>query len=117
MDKLVRCVRGEIYDVSVDIRKGSPTFKKYIGVYLSEDNKRMFFIPKGFAHGYIALSDETVVMYKCSNLYCPEGEKAFRYDDRDIAIDWPKGNLTIIQNEKDKSAPLFKDLEEDDLFY
>ena len=116
MDKLVRCVRGRIFDVAVDIRFGSPTFQKYVGVILSEENKKMFLAPKGFAHGYLALTDETVVLYKCSNTYCPEGERAFRYDDPDVGIDWPADGLTVIQNGKDQAAPFLKDLKEDDLF-
>jgi dTDP-4-dehydrorhamnose 3,5-epimerase len=115
MDKLVRCVKGEIYDVAVDIRKDSPTFKKYVGVTLSEKNNKMFLAPKGFAHGYMALTDETVVLYKCSNIYCPEGERAFRFDDREIAVNWPEG-IKVIQNGKDEKAPFFKDLKSVDLF-
>lgn len=116
MDKLVRCVRGEIYDVAVDIRKSSPTYKKFIGVVLSEENRKMFLVPKGFAHGYLALTKETVVLYKCSNFYCPEGERAFRYSDPDIAIDWPEVEVPVVQNAKDKEAPFFSELKESDLF-
>ena len=116
MDKLIRCVRGKIYDVAVDIRKSSPTFGKYVGVYLSEENKSMFLVPKGFAHGYVSLSDETVVLYKCSNFYYPKGERAFKFDDPDVNIDWPIEKNDIIQNEKDSKAPLLSQLKENDIF-
>ncbi len=116
MDKLIRCVKGKIFDVAVDIRKGSPTFGKYAGVFLSEENKRMFLVPKGFAHGYVSLSDETVVLYKCSNFYFPEGERAFRFDDPDVGIDWPVEPERIIQNDKDKRAPFLRELKDRDIF-
>ena len=116
MDKLVRCVRGEIYDVAVDIRRNSPTFKEWFSVRLSEENKKMFLVPKGFAHGYMALTDETVVMYKCSNVYCSEGERSFKYNDPEICIDWPAADASVSQSPKDASASLFKELTEQDLF-
>ncbi|MCK5707236.1 MAG: dTDP-4-dehydrorhamnose 3,5-epimerase [Candidatus Aureabacteria bacterium] len=116
MDKLVRCVKGEIFDVAVDIRKNSPTFKEWVSVKLTEKNKKMFLVPKGFAHGYLALTDETVVLYKCSNVYCTEGERAFKYNDPIINIEWPEIDVSVSQSEKDDSAPLFENLTKDDLF-
>ena len=86
--KLVRVVKGSVLDVAVDIRKGSPTFGKYVSVELTEENKRQFFIPRGFAHGFAVLSTEAVFQYKCDNFYAPESEGALAWDDPDLAIDW-----------------------------
>ena len=86
--KLVRCVRGRVLDVAVDIRKGSPTFGKYIAAEISEDNHRMFFIPRGFAHGFSVLSDTAVFQYKCDNYYAPESEGALQWNDKDLNIKW-----------------------------
>ena len=85
--KLVRVVKGSVLDVAVDIRKGSPTFGKYVSVELTEENKRQFFIPRGFAHGFAVLSTEAVFQYKCDNFYAPESEGALAWDDPDLAID------------------------------
>ena len=87
--KLVRVIRGRVLDVAVDIRKSSPTFGKYVAVELSEDNKRQLFIPRGFAHGFLVLSDEAVFTYKVDNVYAPQHEASIRWNDEDIHIEWP----------------------------
>lgn len=85
----MRVIVGEVYDVAVDIRRGSPTFGRWAGTRLSADNKRMFFIPKGFAHGFYVLSETAEFLYKCSDFYDPEGERGIIWNDLDLAIDWP----------------------------
>lgn len=87
--KLVRVLSGEVFDVAVDIRKGSPTFGKWFGVVLSDENKKQFYVSKGFAHGYLVLSEQAVFSYKCTDFYHPEDEGGIRYDDPQIGIDWP----------------------------
>ena len=86
--KLVRVIKGAVLDVAVDIRKGSPTFGKYVSVELTEDNHRQFFIPRGFAHGFSVLTDEVIFQYKCDNFYAPQSEGALAWDDSDLGIDW-----------------------------
>ena len=100
--KLVRCSKGRIYDVAVDIRKGSSTFGKYVKVELSEENKRMLFIPAGFAHGFVALSDEVELLYKASGEYCPEADCGIIWNDSDINVDW-NIDFEPILSEKDKA--------------
>lgn len=109
--KLVRVVKGKVLDVAVDIRKGSPTYGKYVAVELSEENKRQFFIPKGFAHGFAVLSDEAVFQYKCDEFYAPESEGAIAWDDPDIGIDWKVPQEDRILSEKDAHHPRLKDVE------
>lgn len=109
--KLVRVVRGKVFDVAVDLRKSSPTFGKHVGVELSEDNHRQFFIPRGFAHGFAVLSEIAVFQYKCDNFYAPQSEGAIMWDDPDLNIQWPVPADKIILSEKDKHHPLFKDSE------
>lgn len=109
--KLVRVVKGKVLDVAVDIRKGSPTYGKYVAVELSEENKRQFFIPKGFAHGFAVLSDEAVFQYKCDEFYAPESEGAIAWDDPDIGIDWQVPQEDRILSEKDAHHPRLKDVE------
>ncbi len=109
--KLVRVVRGKVYDVAVDLRKSSPTFGKYVGVELTEDNHRQFFIPRGFAHGFAVMSDIAVFQYKCDNLYAPESEGAIMWNDPDLDIKWPVAADNIILSEKDKHHPFLKDSE------
>lgn len=105
--KLVRCIKGAVLDVAVDIRKGSPTFGKYVAVELTEENHRQFFIPRGFAHGFAVLSDEAVFQYKCDNYYNKESEGAIAWNDEQIAVDWRLPSEKVILSEKDKlSKPL-----------
>lgn len=107
--KLVRVVKGAVLDVAVDIRKGSPTFGKHVAVELTEDNHRQFFIPRGFAHGFVVLSDEVIFQYKCDNFYAPEYEGAIAWDDPDLGIDWKIPVQDIILSQKDKNHPQLKD--------
>ena len=101
-DKLVRVIKGAVYDVCVDLREGSKTFGKWVGVELSEDNKKQFFIPKGFAHGFLVLSDYAEFVYKCSYFYHPNDEGGIAYNDPDIAVKWPmEEGLELIMSEKD----------------
>ncbi|WP_094549331.1 dTDP-4-dehydrorhamnose 3,5-epimerase [Petroclostridium xylanilyticum] len=105
--KLVRCTKGRILDVAVDIRKGSPTYKQWISVELSEENKKQLLIPKGFAHGFLTLTDNVEVQYKVDEYYSQEHDRSIRYDDPDIGIDWGIDNPIL--SEKDLKAPLLKD--------
>ena len=107
--KLVRCVKGQILDISVDIRKSSPTFGKYAAVELTEDNHRQLFIPHGFAHGFVVLSDEAIFQYKCDNFYHKESEGAVAWNDPEINIDWTIPFDDVILSDKDKVNPLLKD--------
>lgn len=107
--KLVRVVKGRVLDVAVDIRKGSPTFGKHVAVELTEDNHRQFFVPRGFAHGFVVLSEEAVFQYKCDNLYAPQSEGALAWDDPEIGIDWEIPADKIILSAKDKIHPSLKD--------
>lgn len=100
--KLVRCIKGAVLDVAVDIRKGSPTFGKYVAVELTEDNHRQFFVPRGFAHGFAVLSDEAVFQYKCDNFYNKESEGAVAWNDSQLAIDWHVPADRIVLSDKDK---------------
>ncbi len=101
-DKLVRVIRGEVFDVAVDLREGSPTFGKWFGVRLSEENKKQFFIPKNFAHGFLVLSDHAEFCYKCSDFYHPGDEGGIRYDDPDIGVEWPiEEDMELLLSEKD----------------
>ena len=107
--KLVRVIKGRVLDVAVDIRRSSPTFGRHVAVELSDDNKLQFFIPRGFAHGFLVLSDEAVFTYKVDNVYAPQAEAGIRWDDPDLAIDWPLDGLQVLTSEKDLRQPLFKD--------
>lgn len=107
--KLVRVVKGRVLDVAVDIRKGSPTFGKHVAVELSEGNKFQFFIPRGFAHGFVVLSDEAVFQYKCDNFYAPEYEGALAWDDPELGIDWEIPAGKVILSEKDQNHCSLKD--------
>ena len=107
--KLVRCVRGKVLDVAVDIRKSSPTFGKYVAVELTEDNHRQLFIPHGFAHGFVVLSEEAIFQYKCDNFYHKESEGAVAWNDPEINIDWTIPFEDVILSDKDKVNPLLKD--------
>lgn len=114
--KLVRVVKGRVLDVAVDIRNGSPTFGKYVTCEMTEENKRQFFVPKGFAHGFCVLSEEAVFQYKCDDFYHPEAEGAIAWDDPDIAIKWPVEAEKVILSEKDKHHPYFKDFKSPFIF-
>ena len=107
--KLVRVVKGRVLDVAVDIRKGSPTFGKYVAVELSEENKLQFFLPKGFAHGFAVLSEEAIFQYKCDEYCAPDYEGAICFDDPDLGIDWRLPLEDIILSEKDKKHPRLRD--------
>jgi dTDP-4-dehydrorhamnose 3,5-epimerase len=112
-DKLISVVRGEIFDVAVDIRRGSPTFAKWAGVVLSGENHHQLFIPKGFAHGFLVLSDTVDLLYKCSDFYAPGDEYGTLWSDRALNIDWPDGGYIL--SEKDNALPLLSDIAPDHL--
>ena len=105
--KLVRVVRGAVFDVAVDIRKNSPTFGQWVGIELSEDNHKQLWVPPGFAHGFVVLSDSVDFLYKTSNYYAPEHERCIRWNDPDLAIDWPP-NIPPLLSTKDSNAPLLR---------
>jgi dTDP-4-dehydrorhamnose 3,5-epimerase len=105
-DKLVRVSRGSIFDVAVDIRRQSATFGRWVGLTLSADEWNQLFVPKGFAHGFVTLEDDTEVLYKCSAPYAPEHERTVRFDDPAIGIEWPVAIGDVILSDKDRSAPL-----------
>jgi dTDP-4-dehydrorhamnose 3,5-epimerase len=107
--KLVRVISGEVYDVGVDLRHGSSTFGQYFGAILSGENHRMLYIPEGFAHGFLVLSDEAVFTYKCTELYHPEFDTGIVWNDPDIGIDWPLNGIEPVLSEKDKKLPLLKE--------
>lgn len=106
--KLVRCTKGAVIDVAVDIRKGSPTYKKWISIELSAENKRQLLIPRGFAHGFLTLTDEVEFLYKADNYYCLESEGSIRWNDSQININW--GIENPIVSDKDANAPFFDDI-------
>ncbi len=103
--KLVRVIRGAVWDVAVDIRAGSPTFGRFAAVTLSAENGRQFYVPRGFAHGFLVLEDDTLFSYKCDNLYEPSSERGMRYDDPAIGIPWPDIGRAPILSEKDTRHP------------
>lgn len=107
--KLVRVIKGRVLDVAVDIRKSSPTFGKYVLAELSEENKRQLFIPRGFAHGFLVLSDEAVFTYKVDNVYAPQAEAGIKWNDEDIAIEWPIDPKDLILSDKDTRALSLKE--------
>ena len=109
--KLVRCVKGKVLDVAVDIRKGSPTFGKHVSVELSEDNHRQFFVPRGFAHGFAVLSETAVFQYKCDNFYAPQSDGGISILDDSLGIDWKIPTDKVILSEKDTKHPLLKDFD------
>lgn len=109
--KLVRVIKGKVLDVAVDLRKSSPTFGKYVSVELSDENKRQFFIPRGFAHGFLVLSEEATFTYKVDNVYAPQYEASIRYNDETIGIDWPISQEQMILSDKDGKAVSLKDAE------
>lgn len=105
--KLVSCTRGEIMDVAVDLRRESPTYMKHVKVILSEENKRMLYIPKGCLHGFLSLSENAELSYKVDFPYSPENDRSIKYDDPEIGIDW--GDISPVLSDKDRSAPLLRD--------
>lgn len=109
--KLVRVIKGRVLDVAVDLRQSSPTFSQYVSVELSEENKRQFFIPRGFAHGFLVLSEEAIFTYKVDNAYAPQAEASIRFDDETIGIQWPVAESQLLLSEKDGKAVSFKDAE------
>jgi dTDP-4-dehydrorhamnose 3,5-epimerase len=109
--KLVRAVKGTVLDVVVDMRKESPTFSKHFSIELSEDNKRQLFVPRGFAHGFIVLSETAIFSYKCDNFYNKPSEKGLRYDDPSLAIDWRLPTKEFIVSEKDLVLPTLSNIE------
>lgn len=109
-DKLVRCSKGAIWDVSVDIRRGSPSYGKWVGVELSEKNARQILVPKGFLHGFVTLAANTEVQYKCTDVYAPDCDGGIRWDDPDIGIDWGLTCAPVL-SAKDQSAPFLKDFQ------
>ena len=117
--KLVRCIRGEVFDVAVDLRPGSKTYGKWEGVILSEENKKMFMIPRGFAHGFLVLSDEAEFTYKVDNIYDAASEGGLAWNDVQVGIKWPFGDIKpeeLITSEKDSKWPSLQELKQTDLF-
>lgn len=113
--KLVRCTRGAVLDVAVDLRKHSPTYKQWVGVELSEENKKQLLIPRGFGHGFVTLTDHVEFMYKADNYYAPQADAGIRWNDPTIGVDW--GVTDPILSEKDKKNPWFADIEGELEFY
>jgi dTDP-4-dehydrorhamnose 3,5-epimerase len=109
--KLVRVIKGRVLDVAVDIRKSSPTFGQHVMVELSEDNKRQFFIPRGFAHGFLVMSDEAIFTYKVDNVYAPQAEAGIRWNDPALGIDWPIDPQEVLTSEKDLKQPMLGEAE------
>jgi len=109
--KLVRVIRGAVWDVAVDIRKGSPTFGKHVSCELTSENGQQFYIPRGFAHGFVVLEDDTLFSYKCDNFYCPSAERGLKYDDPALGIVYPNPGRSFLLSEKDLLHPLLKDIE------
>jgi len=112
--KLIRVVKGKIYDVAVDLRKDSPTFLEYIGVIMSKENNKMLYVPEEFAHGYLCLTDDVIVTYKVTDFYHAEYDKGIKWDDEEIAVDWPLDEYGIEKielSDKDKKLPYLKDIE------
>ncbi len=112
--KLVHVLQGEVFDVAVDMRKGSPTFGLWHGTILSAENRRQFWVPPGFAHGFCVTSETALFAYKCTELYAPQHEKSIRWDDPALAIDWPVTDPQV--SDKDRLAPLLADLDPADLY-
>ena len=109
--KLVRVVSGAVFDVAVDLRRSSPTFGKWTGVELSAENKRMFWVPQGFAHGFLTLEDDTDFLYKCDATYAPQHEHSLAWDDPDVGIEWPLSGIDLQLSAKDAEGTRLSDLE------
>ena len=108
--KLVRVVSGAVLDVAVDLRKDSPTYGRHFSIELTGDNKRQFLIPRGFAHGFIVLEDDTIFSYKCDNMYDKSAERGLRFDDPELGIEWPDIGVPLMLSEKDRKHPYFKNI-------
>ena len=108
--KLVRCVKGAVLDVAVDLRKNSPTFKQWVGIELSAENKKQLLIPRGFGHGFVTLTDDVEFLYKADNYYAPEADAGIRWNDSDIGVEWNVENPIL--SEKDKKNPFLKECKE-----
>lgn len=113
--KLVRATRGRVFDVVVDLRRGSPSFGRWVGAELSEENRRMLFAPAGFGHGFLVLSEIAEFQYKCSDFYAPEEERGIRWDDPSIAVDWPLGDLKPVLSDRDLAWPHLENVSDNDL--
>ena len=111
ISKLVRCLRGAIFDVAVDLRAGSPTYGRWAGAELSAENGRQLYCPRGFAHAYVTLSPDTEVFYKIDGYYAPAAERGLRWNDPTIAIDWPIAEADVVLNDRDRNLPLLADIE------
>ena len=109
--KLVRVIKGRVLDVAVDIRRSSPTFGQHVMVELTEDNKRQFFIPRGFAHGFLVLSQEAIFAYKVDNVYAPQAEAGVRWNDPALGIEWPIAPQDVLTSDKDLRQPLLSEAE------
>jgi len=109
--KLVRVVNGSVFDVAVDLRRSSPSFGKWVGVELSAANKRMFWVPQGFAHGFLTLEDDTDFLYKCDAPYAPRQEHSLAWDDPDVGVEWPLKGMELLISAKDKAGTALKDIE------
>jgi len=109
--KLVRVIKGKVLDVAVDIRKGSPTFGKYVAVELNDQNKKQLLIPRGFAHGFVVLEDDTIFAYKVDSYYSPECDRGIAFNDEEIGIDWILDEKQLLVSKKDKNAPMLKEAE------
>ncbi len=109
--KLVRCIEGEVLDVAVDLRKDSPTFEKHVSVLLSDENKRQFFVPRGFAHGFVVLSKSAIFSYKVDNWYAPEHDSGIAWNDPELAIDWKISTESILLSAKDKELKTLAEIE------
>jgi dTDP-4-dehydrorhamnose 3,5-epimerase len=110
--KLVRVIKGRVLDVAVDIRKGSPTFGKHVAVELSEENKRQLLIPRGFAHGFLVLEDDTTFAYKVDNYYSPQSDRGILFSDESLGIDWKLSDKELMLSDKDKIQPKLNDIKE-----
>jgi dTDP-4-dehydrorhamnose 3,5-epimerase len=113
--KLLRVLQGEIFDVAVDVRRGSPTFGKWAGEVLSGTNRRQMYVPRGFAHGFLVLSETAEILYKCSDLYAPQEERGILWSDPRVGIDWPLGGMTPVVNPRDAAYPTLDRAPERDL--
>ncbi len=110
-DKLVRCGKGRLFDVAVDVRRGSPTYGQWVGVELSFENGKQLLVPKGFLHGFATREPDTEIIYKCSDYYAPECDGAVRFDSPGLDIDWGLGDTAPVLSDKDRDAPLFAEFD------